>query len=147
MLMLTLLGLIALYVCCQYRSAIKFSSRRSSKHHNTSFSVLRPRLLDQVIDARQRLLNSSQELHGADNRQLVTALAVAGLGRCVSSIGDIKQAVDAYSALIRRYALHVCALSTMLKSNESYESKRFCFIFIILYCSDGMAGVVLVARG
>lgn len=103
------------------RAISKFSSRRKAKHLNTSFPVYRPTIINKMILARSRiqsLLNSNPVVQSvlaskASKVTYVTEKQLIGLGRCVASVDDLQKAVRGYSAVIRRYALHVTLLLSM----------------------------------
>ena len=84
---------------------MKFSSRRKSRQYLTSYSLFRPRLINQVIRARDRLI--AAQASAATTSGYFTDAVVPGIGRCVVSFEDIAAAIVAYNGLIQRYALHV----------------------------------------
>jgi hypothetical protein len=62
-----------------------------------------------VRSAYQRLLHFQIATTGTEKDPLeaYSVLEVTGLGLCLLSSGDLNKAVKAYSALLRRYSLHV----------------------------------------
>lgn len=83
---------------------------------DTGFPVLRPSIIDQIVEARNRisvvlkLLSANPHLstNSIQSKNIyLSELNLEGLGRCVVSIDDVRRAEVAYSQLIKRYALHV----------------------------------------
>jgi hypothetical protein len=73
-------------------------------------------MIDLVISANQRLHASILKLptFGIDGTPInydemdgLLSNEVEGLGLCIISLGDVRKGIAAYSALLRRYALHV----------------------------------------
>lgn len=79
----------------------KFKSRRRSTTYRTDMPVFRPSIVDLVRDARKRLQYSD------DTSCLRTDKQVPGLGKCVAIQVDLETGNLAYTAFIKRYALHV----------------------------------------
>ena len=79
----------------------KFHSRRKAKEYRTNIPVVRPSIIDMVIDARERLRSVFSD------SDVLTEKDVAGLGKCYASRRDLLAADRHYTDFIRRYALHV----------------------------------------
>ena len=81
---------------------------------NTGFPVIRPTIIEKLLDARSRLLEGLQRLQSlvpdvsADDKTLYLGEEeVRGFGRCVASVADCRGAIKHYTMTIQRYALHV----------------------------------------
>ena len=80
------------------RSAAKFRSRGKARHHCTTFSVLRPSIVNLMLDAVRRL----QAVSGKDNYDEGD---IPGLGKCLMLEKDRLSAIAVYVNYCRRYAL------------------------------------------
>ena len=101
------------------RASVKFSSRRKAVDTNTSFAVLRKSTIASLIRTRDRLSQFLKEVKAKSELKDISAKNIIvveqdirgssrlGLGKCAVSVEDISRAVSAYTATIRRYALHV----------------------------------------
>lgn len=86
----------------------KFNGRRKAKAYRTNIPVFRPSIVDMVVDARRRLRGVSSEF------DVLTEKEVPGLGKCYVSRKDLLAAETYYTDFIRRYALHVCCMRSVV---------------------------------
>ena len=113
---------------------------------NTSFAVLRKSTISSLIRTRDRLnefLNetkSKSELKDISGKNIIVSEREnqvkigLGLGKCAVSVEDIARAVVAYTATIKRYALHVShAIILIINSFDLYCSYLFIFKFCYFY--------------
>lgn len=90
------------------RSEVKFANRRTAKRHDfyTGWKILRPGIMDLLLEARNALLNAGQQMAGESKKKVYkTDKSIPGLGANQLTEKGRQIGIAAYTDAIQRYAL------------------------------------------